>query len=563
MRGVPSAAVSRVSQCPLLVRPNIVQVSTRRTSRAPAMATENNNAPISDGSDWQSLRRQAEGVINLAVGHPHHDALPNEILARAFQRAAVNLTEDPCSSQSSTETNLGEKIQMSYVARRGDANALRVLAEFLTKAYAQVGVCVHEEEAANVPYEQSDTAQSLLEQSVTPQSLLIVAGASHGLDVACAALTQPGDTVVVETPTYFLASDVFRDRQLNVVAVPGKGLIINKHGDDTKQHHSFDVGLFEAKLRAGGLRPKLVYLVPTHGNPRGGTLPFDDRKRLIRLAREFQFYVVADEVYHLLSWGTGEDAPPKRFVEVEQILEREENRGRILTRGSFSSSSEHEDDPYAEPVGGDGEEKIDSSRVVSLGSFSKILAPGLRVGWIESSPALMDTIANRGFLSSGGCVSPLAFSIVAGVIASGDQRVWLENLRNRYESSASALAKAVRLETKQTKWRLHTTSTKNTPTGGYFAWLTLPETCDMAVFARHAKHERVAFLPGKRCVAGASDDDVAERDDDDEEADCFLPNAKQTSCERCVRLCFAYLEEADIVEGVERLARAVRAADTM
>ncbi len=70
---------------------------------------------------------------------------------------------------------------------------------------------------------------------------------------------------------------------------------VNKHEDDRKQHHSFDVGLFEAKLRAGGLRPKLVYLVPTHGNPRGGMLPFDDRKRSIWLAREFQFYVVAYE----------------------------------------------------------------------------------------------------------------------------------------------------------------------------------------------------------------------------------------------------------------------------
>ena len=93
------------------------------------------------------------------------------------------------------------------------------------------------------------------------------------------------------TPMYFLAEDVFRDRKLNIVAMPGAGLMRNtdeksKEGtDDVTNHSSFEVSLFGRKLRAG-LRPKLMYLVPTNGNPRGGTLPFGKSKKLIKLGRE-------------------------------------------------------------------------------------------------------------------------------------------------------------------------------------------------------------------------------------------------------------------------------------
>ena len=224
------------------------------------------------------------------MGHPHADALPNTILANAFQRAARNLTEDP-SVLGSTESKPSALVNMSYIARRGDPHALHTLAGFLTDAYSEVGRgdSTHDEPTTS---DAPTTNKYLYAQSVvTSSSLLLAAGASHALDVACAALTQPGDTVVVETPTYFLAEDVFRDRKLNVVAVPGAGLMRNtdeksKEGtDDVTNHSSFEVSLFGRKLRAG-LRPKLMYLVPTNGNPRGGTLPFGESKKLIKLGRE-------------------------------------------------------------------------------------------------------------------------------------------------------------------------------------------------------------------------------------------------------------------------------------
>ena len=141
------------------------------------------------------------------------------------------------------------------------------------------------------------------------------------------------------------------------------------------------------RLLENGLRPRLVYVVPTHGNPRSSTMRAEKREKLLRLARTRDFYVVADEVYHLLSWGKGERAPPPRFRRWSgRCCQRKRGRERDDGTGT-TSSDDRSDDPYAAPA----ENRLlktrlletdddDDSRVVSLGSFSKILAPGVRLG---------------------------------------------------------------------------------------------------------------------------------------------------------------------------------------
>jgi DNA-binding transcriptional MocR family regulator len=174
--------------------------------------------------------------------------------------------------------------------------------------------------------------------------------------------------------------------------------------------------------------------------------------------------------------------------------------------------------------------------VVSVSSFTKILAPGLRVGWIETARSIVDTISDRGYVNSGGCVAPFAASIVVSAIENGSQARWLQRLRERYRGTSRALHDAASREKASTGWKVASCP----PSGGYFLWIELPADCDERGVTRAAEDAGVAFLPGSRCVPGGT---------------LEVPRE-----ERSCRLCFAYLDEEKIVEGVKRLAESVRNA---
>ena len=167
----------------------------------------------------------------------------------------------------------------------------------------------------------------------TPESLFLTGGNSQAIDFVCARFTQPGDTVFVEEPSYFLAFRIFRDHGLNMVSIP-----LDENG--------ISIDALEAELRR--VRPRLLYTIPSFSNPGGQTLTAGRRERLVDLSREHDFLVAADEVYQMLPC----------FGEVPPALGTMTDRGNVL----------------------------------SLGSFSKILAPGLRLGWIQTSAALMETL---------------------------------------------------------------------------------------------------------------------------------------------------------------------------
>jgi 2-aminoadipate transaminase len=156
--------------------------------------------------------------------------------------------------------------------------------------------------------------------------LLITNGASHGLDLMLARHTSPGDVVVVEAPSYFFGLDMLRDRGVRLVSVP-----VDEEGLDPE-------ALREVLRRH---RPAFVYTIPVFHNPTGVTLSEPRRRELLELAGRTGTPVVADEVYQLT--GLPGTVPP--------------------------------------PLRSTG-----SSDVLSLGSFSKILGPGVRLGWIEGSP---------------------------------------------------------------------------------------------------------------------------------------------------------------------------------
>jgi len=282
------------------------------------------------------------GTINFGVGQPSADLLPVELMRIA--------TDDFLRSAQPIEFNYGE--------RQGDIRFLETLAKFLGDGYGT---------------------------SVTPESLFVTAGNSQALDFICALFTRPGDTIIVEEPSYFLAFNIFTDHGLNIVSIP-------------MDENGMDIDRLEQELRK--TRPKMLYTIPSFHNPGGQSMSAARRTRLVELSREYDFLVAADEVYQLLWY---ERAPPAAL-------------GTMIEEGN----------------------------ILSLGSFSKIFAPGLRLGWIQTSPKLMARLLNSGAVNSGGSFNHFTSHIVRHAIDLGLQQTLLKDLRQSYRSRVQAMDTALK-----------------------------------------------------------------------------------------------------------------------
>ncbi len=303
---------------------------------------------------------------------------------------------------------------------------------------------------------------------VAPSHLMVSAGISQALDLVCTRFTRPGDTIFVEAPTYFLALDVFRDHGLNVVGIPidDEGMRIDALRDELARH-----------------RAALLYTIPSFQNPSGVTLSAARRQQLITLSREHDLLIVADEVYQLLDFGV---APPPPMATYEN-----------------------------------------APRVLSLGSFSKICAPGLRLGWIHGAPALIDTLTHAGVVQSGGGLNPLASGIMHSMISLGLADIVLDGLRGAHAEHSAVLCDALQT--------LLPSASFIEPQGGYFVWLQLPADITATELLTRATAMGVTFHPGSRFVHGNG-----------------FPHA--------ARLSFAHYTASELREGVRRLARAMHAS---
>ena len=432
-------------------------------------------------------------LIDLRKGHPKAANLQHQRIALACRQAASRL--DVASEAS---------FPLQYtIGSFGTPRFLGRLTRFLEDSYG--GRCFED-------------------------GLLTTNGVSHGIELACGALTSPGDSVWMETPSYFLAHQIFVDHGLKVQGVPS-----DAHGLDTDALARM---LSTAEL---GPPPKLLYLVPSHGNPSAATLPLARRERLLALAEEYSFVVVTDDVYHLLDWSR---APVPRLLELDVSFQARVAKGDTgkpgvgkdeaalaAAKASANAAEDEEDDSYtnfdrdgAKPSSGGWS---GDGRVISLGSFTKILAPGLRLGWAEASPALVKRLSARGYMVSGGSVAPFASEIVSELLQSGAQAEVLAELVADYSASASALIDAVKAS--------GCLELLAEPRGGMFAFCTLPEGMTAGEVLPVAERHGVVFLPAAVCA----------------------PTAPAATFERCIRLCFAFEEVAAIVEGVARIKAAI------
>ena len=224
-------------------------------------------------------------------------------------------------------------------------------------------------------------------RAIPQEQIFIAGGLSQGLDLLCTLTTRPGDAILVDSPTYHLALRVFRDHGLELIPVAGDA-------DGLRPDTLVDA---LARLRREHRSARFLYLVPNFGNPTGATIPLARRQAIAALAQEAGLTILEDDVYRHL-WF---DAPPPP--------------------------------PLSD---------LAPDHVIRLGSFSKLLAPGLRVGWLIAPPAVVRRCAGSGLLDSGGGASHFAAHVVAAFMELGGFDAHVEMLRAAYRARRDILCDA-------------------------------------------------------------------------------------------------------------------------
>lgn len=310
--------------------------------------------------------------------------------------------------------------------------------------------------------------------SVAPDGMIITTGSQQGLDLLGKTLINPGDKVIVEGPTFLATIQCFRLYGADIISAP-----IDSEGVQTD---ALERLIAEHK-------PKFVYLIPTFGNPSGALLSLERRKKILALAVKHQTLVVEDDPYGDLYFNA---APPPSLLALSA------------------------DVPGSRDL------------LAYCGSLSKVLSPGLRVGWMIG-PADLLAKATMCKQFSDAHTSTFAQATAARYLKSGRMPVTLEKVRRVYAERAKAMGLALQQE-------LGDAITFTQPQGGLFFWARLSgaqgKIQDAGEFAKRAIAEGVAFVPG---------------------APFFARDADSSA----LRLSFATADVEKIQEGIRRLRRAL------
>jgi 2-aminoadipate transaminase len=268
-----------------------------------------------------------------------------------------------------------------------------------------------------------------VDAETSPHSVLITAGSSGALDQVLSLLTTPGDVVFVEQPTYFLALRIFADHGIRVV-----GLRSDEHGPDPAELAERGAAVLATGRRA------FVYLIPTYANPTGHCLGRDRAEALLAAASSVGITVIEDDVYR----DTTPNAPASMW-------------------------------------------SVDPSNVIRLGSFSKSLSPGLRVGFLTATPEVVATFAGCGLLDSGGGANHVAAMLVGEMIHSGRFAEIVHGNHRRLVERRAALVEA--LDPAVFRFEV--------PSGGFFVWLRLPDGLGSDRFVDAARADGVLVSNGR------------------------------------------------------------------
>lgn len=273
---------------------------------------------------------------------------------------------------------------------------------------------------------------------ITPNNVLITSGSQQALDLLGKIFINPGDRVLTESPTYLGALQAWNAYGAEYVPVR-----TDEHGMVTDE--------LEAALRTG---PKFIYVLPNFQNPGGTTLALERRKRLVVLADRYGVPIIEDDPYGQLRFE-GEHLPP-----VAVLDERSLHRGEAYYSGN----------------------------VIYLSTFSKTLAPGLRLGWVVAPPEVITKLAQA---KQGADLhtSTLTQMVAYEVAREGFLDEHVRRIREVYRERRDVMLEAMREHFPDgVKW--------TRPQGGLFLWVTIPESLDAACLLRKALERKVAFVPG-------------------------------------------------------------------
>ena len=421
---------------------------------------ENKTNIISGPKYGQYNIPKSDHMVNFGTGQPNNLNLP----INWFQETCLKLSQEMFGSDEDEHAQL-----LQYGAIEGYPDIRNQMATWLSEKY----------------YNNLHVSEKLkINHKILPSQVFMTNGNTGALHLIMSKYTESTDTILVDNPTYFIALNMFKEYGLKI-----EGVQMETDGTNLED--------LESKIINANSNPKykqnvlFYYMIPTHHNPTGITMTHAKRIKLAELCDKYDnLYIIADEVYHFLSWS--------------ESLEY------------YPMADYH-------------------PKMISLGSFSKILAPAMRVGWIYQNTSLDKYEESYGFifgetslsksavLDSSGGINPIGFKFVehALKLTNGTRPIdsiiknHVEYLKQNCQMMVEYLEQYSNVDFIE-------------PTGGYFIWLTLKTIKDVSEFAKYCEKNKVKFHAGNK----------------------FSTDNSYTSA---ARLSFSYYNSSDLIVGLERL----------
>jgi 2-aminoadipate transaminase len=495
---------------PFLLHPPFGSIPSRihPTTASTAHATSESKMTMSSTS---SKERHHAVVYDLYRGHPNTKLLPSSEM-KQIMRDFLQQEDEPNSWTA----------YLNYGADGGDDRLRSALRSFLDSRTADDYAG---DSSDGRPFAPRD-------RGGCERDLFITDGVSHGLELLCATCTRPGDEVWVERPTYFLAPGIFDGNGLIVKSLP----MMSDRSCDGRRG---DVGrvdidrLVRMVEEEGVPPPRMMYIIPSYQNPTGRSMTVEERGRLASFALRNGVILVADEVYHLLDWEerTEEEANgdpdaaahrrPAGIAHFDAIGRRDYDGGLDGNRVDLADS---------------GGGRIGCC--VSVSSFTKIWAPGIRLGWIDAPSLIVRRLKNYGYIRSQGGNAPFMGRMMRHAIESNLLDAHLDKLKHEYAQRYQLMCDVLKDEPRIAVLTRHYPGKRR---GGYFIWIEFPSVVISDEFLAYSmENYGVRFMAGGRC------DPFTEAD----------PCGRHI--QSCARLCYADLDREELASATYAFVEAFR-----